>query len=424
MKRISLLPVVLALCLVIGWPLVGRAAGSGATTTPDHLTLTWTGDAATTMTITWRTVAGITSGYVQYEAGIGLTGSALQAQAIGRPFTTDLGPARLFSVTLAELTPNTRYAYRVGDGEHWSSTHTFLTADPQASTVKFLVFSDSQSVAGGSAPYGQWRTTLRQAFMTHPDARFFIGVGDLVDTGQSGAHWNAWFAAAAGVIDTIPILPVVGNHETYPVIKGGTGVPTYYNAQFRLPQNGPKELKNQAYSVDYGPLHFVMLDSQYGEQKRAGDLLALQRRWLDADLRATNATWKIASFHKGPYGLKGSSAQTALRKSWCPVLEQRHVDLVFSAHDHGVARTAPLKNGVAMPTPSAGTVYVTTGRSGTKTYHNIAPLPVHRFFYNPLDQPNYLVVEATATTLNVQAVKQDGTLIDAFTIDKVNNLCE
>ena len=212
MRRIS---AVLALLIAFSAvPLtIGQTPVSTATATPDHITLTWTGDPSTTMTVTWRTDATVQSGLVQYKQGKELTGEILKAEAQAGEFKTDLGTSWIFTATLTNLHPNTEYAYRVGQGDHWSETHSFKTADPNAKSFKFLVFGDSQSPATGEDPYGIWRDTVHNAFKANPDAAFMVNVGDLVDFGQEEAHWNGWFAASKGVIDTIPIMAVAGNHE-------------------------------------------------------------------------------------------------------------------------------------------------------------------------------------------------------------------
>ena len=89
-------------------------------------------------------------------------------------------------------------------------------------------------------------------------------------------------------------MPVTGNHETY----GFASIhhPIFWNAQFNLPQNGPDGFKNQVYSYDLGPVHFVVLDSQDEEQQMYGDILAPQTSWLAKDLAASKATWKFAFF--------------------------------------------------------------------------------------------------------------------------------
>ena len=397
-------------------PSTGQTPESTATPNPDHVTLTWTGDPATTMTVTWRTDATVSSGFIQYQEGSGVGNSAAKMESRAREFKTDLGTTLLFTATLTGLSPDTQYSYRVGSGARWSETHNFTTADPEADTFKFLVFGDSQSPVTGNDPYGRWRETIRNAFKANPDAAFFVNVGDLVDFGQLETHWNAWFAAAEGVIDTIPAMPVPGNHESYG--SRDTWRPEFYTTQFPLPMNGPFGLKKQAYSYDFGPVHIVTLDSQGHEQMRYGDILSIQQSWLESDLTTSLENWKIAFFHRSPYGVKLKRDEEEVRNAFCPILEKHHVDLVFSAHDHGIKRTYPIKDGIAMKDPSEGTIYYVTGRSGDKTYEDIEEKEHSAFFYAPMEKPNYFVVEGTDQKITVKTVLQDGTVIDTLTLDK------
>jgi len=384
----------------------GQAPGSGATNIPDHITLTWTADPATTMTVTWRTALTVTSGIVQFQEGERLSKEARQAKADVYEFAADIGPSKLWSATLVNLKPRHKYSYRVGDGEHWSEMLSFSTADPKTRNFKFLIFGDSQSPLTGDPPYNLWRNTIHDAYNANPDAKFIVNVGDLVDYGQRGAHWNAWFAAARGVIDRIPEMPVSGNHESFG--SRDTSKPEYWVSQFILPLNGPEGLKEQAYSYDYGPVHFVVLDSQQEEQKKYGDILTVQRAWLEADLAASKAPWKIVFFHRPPYGNMAKRTNDDIKAAFCPILEKHQVDLVFNAHDHSVARTHPIN----------GTIYYVSGRSGGKTYPNLKKMDWNAFFYDPQDQPMYFVVEVKDKHISVTTIKQDGTIIDTLSLDR------
>ena len=417
LKRITTLAALLVVfALTCPALTLAQTAGSGATAVPDHVALTWTGSPATTMTITWRTDTTVTTGIVEYAKGSKLTGPTHRANATCSNFSTDLGETRHFATTLTDLSPHANYSYRVGDGDHWSTTHSFSTADPRSSAVKFLVFGYSQSVP----PYSTWQTTVHNAYNANRDAKFMVNVGDLVDVGQSGAHWNAWFAAAAGVIDTIPEMPVIGNNET--TGKKGERKPEYWLAQFTLPQNGPAGTKGHAYSYDYGPVHITVLDSQQAEEKQYGDIFGPQKSWLDADLKASKATWKLVFFHKAPYELHATRKSRDVKETFCPVLESNHADLVFNGHDHGVGRTFPIKDGEIKDKPSRGTVYYVVGRSGSKYYKDLEKKTWDAFLYNPTDQPNYLVVNIVGAKLTIRAVKQDGTLIGDFFIDKSKDI--
>jgi len=422
MKKISRIRTIVLLSMIALLPQLSWLAptDTGATAIPDHVALTWTGDPATTMTITWRTDSSVTSGIVQYQKGGQLSKKALQVSAASRDFITDLGATRLFTCTLNNLSPNSGYAYRVGDGERWSDQASFSTARKNTRDFKFLVFGDSQSAVGVADPYGLWRKTLHNAYQANPDAKFMVNVGDLVDYGQMGVHWNAWFAAAKGVVDRIPEMPVSGNHEHF----GSRDMtrPFYWAAQWVLPQNGPEGLKGQAYSFDYGPAHFVVLDSQAEEQKSHGDILALQKPWLEADLAASKAKWKIVLFHKPPYTIYPKRNNDDIKAAFCPIMEKYSVDLVFNAHDHGIARTYPIRSGALMKRPSEGVIYYIAGSSGGKTYKAVQKMGYNSMFHNPVEQPNYFAVEVKEKKITIKTILQDGTLFDEFFIDKQRDI--
>lgn len=408
--------VIFVVSLMLATPeAVFSAAALGATAAPDHLTLTWANDPGTTQTITWRTDPGTTEGQVQYiEQTKALTWPRIvQTCSAGMDsLTTNLGTMNIHSVTLTGLKPDTRYLFRVGSDNGWSETHSFTTAPVDVRRFKFLVFGDAQSVN-----YDVWRTTLHEAYRANRDAAFIANVGDLVDVGQDYSQWNAWFDAAEGVIDGIPEMPVTGNHEYYGPERRRS-MPVFFTAQFKLPGNGPDGLKGQVYSFDYGDVHFSMLDSQVyeGEQYVPG-MLDRQKEWLQKDLEKTNKKWKIVFFHRSPYNNKIGRSDDAVRAAFVPVLDKYHVQVVFTAHDHVYARTYPIQNGIVGRSSAQGTVYVATGRSGSKTYADTEAKNWDEFFYSPADEPNYITVEVADNSLTIKAFKQSGGLIDAWRIN-------
>ena len=387
-----------------------------ATLQPDHITLSWVQDTRTTQTITWRTNSEPLEGWVRYFE-MGPKNPATPARYLVKADTAQMdtqeGPLKIHSATLVGLKPGVRYGYQVGGGDFWSEEFSFVTAPARAGDFDFLVFGDSQSI-----DYNVWRVTLQNAFQAEPAAVFFINVGDLVDVGQDYGEWEKWFAGASGIVEKYPVMPVVGNHETYSPDRRFS-LPVFFTAQFRLPENGPDELKRQVYSFDYGDVHFVILDSQEGEEGRfVPDMLAKQKSWLENDLAATDKTWKIVFMHRPLYGNKPNGINENLRGAFAEAFAQYGVDLVFTAHDHVNARTWPLDGSGNAVSPEQGTVFVAAGRSGTKTYDNVAKKEWNEFFRNPTDEPDYLTVRLQGRVLQVQSRTQSGEVIDEWKIDK------
>lgn len=390
----------------------------GTAIAADHITLTWAGDPQTTQTITWKSSVTHVAEQVQYATAADAKSFPLNAKsslAGVEELSTNLGNISIYSVTLTGLRPGTRYIYRSGDGTNWSEPHTFVTAAPNSPEFKFLVFGDSQSIN-----YDTWRGTIHQAYQANPEAVFFINVGDLVDVGQDYAQWKGWFDAAQGVVDTIPVMPVTGNHENY-TPERRFSMPVLFTAQLKLPLNGPEGLQGQVYSFDYGDVHFAMLDSQEGEEGRfVPAMLTVQKAWLENDLATTNKKWKVVVLHRSPYNNKENGTNENIRAAFVPILDKYHTDIVFTGHDHVYGHTYPLYGGAVVDSSAKGTIYVATGRSGTKTYSDSLSKGWNEFFYNPLDEPNYITVEVRGNIMTVKAFKQSGMLIDDWTINKKN----
>jgi len=147
------------------------------------------------------------------------------------------------------------------------------------------------------------------------------------------------------------LVAVIGNHEV-----AGSGGSGEFLAHFHQPGSGLSDLAGTCFSFDYGPAHFTVLNSEFG--------IPEQREWLRRDLAATGQRWKIAFFHRGPYGSIYDSE--AVRTGWVPVFDEFGVDLVLSGHDHVYLRST-LRNH-AKAEPGCGTVYVTAGSTGPKFY--------------------------------------------------------
>lgn len=376
--------------------------------TPHYITQTITTNSKTTRTIAWQTTPSEVIQKIEYKE-INQT-DALSLPANSQKLTTNAEAMTIHSVTLTDLSPSTIYTYRVGSDNNWSPWQQFTTEDIDPSTFKAIIFGDSQS-----SDYTVWKQTAQTAWSKNMDAEFFMNLGDLVDIGSHYDQWKSWFDGAGDMIATIPVAPISGNHENY--LPGGTYSPAFlYLELFNLPMNGPDDLKGQAYSFDYGNVHFVVLDSQIEELLQfQPDLITKQKAWLDKNLQTTSKPWKIILMHRSLFSYPDVENLNELGQAFIPIFDKYKVDLVFTAHIHSYGRTSPLFDGKPA---KEGTIYISTGRSGNIAWSESLQKPFEVVFDSALDQPNYLTLEVNEDTLKVTSLKQDGTLIDTFEMKK------
>lgn len=71
-------------------------------------------------------------------------------------------------------------------------------------------------------------------------------------------------------------------------------------------------------------------------------------KWLEEQLKKSNARWKIVVLHHPLYSIKGSMNNLFQRTMFNPLVEEYGVDLVLQGHEHAYARmTAHGENGEA-----------------------------------------------------------------------------
>ena len=108
----------------------------GSTEQPDHIMLSIKGDAATSMTVTWRTCTDIKEGYVLYrEDG---SSEVMRADAATDVFKSDIDISNMFWADLTGLKPDTKYLYTCGSDNHRSEEFYFSTAPEKPPKFKLL----------------------------------------------------------------------------------------------------------------------------------------------------------------------------------------------------------------------------------------------------------------------------------------------
>jgi len=187
---------------------------------PDRIVLNWSDDPATTLSVTWRTDAGVTGSVAQValaraEPSFYTEAETIDADTERLELTTENGDsltAQYHSATFRGLQPDTTYAYRVGDGERWSEWFHARTAARGAAPLSFLYVGDAQNNVRS-----HWSRAIRAAYRLAPDAHFAIHAGDLVDNAHRNVEWGEWHEAGGFIHSMLPSVPVTGNHEYDPL---------------------------------------------------------------------------------------------------------------------------------------------------------------------------------------------------------------
>ena len=370
-------------------------------------------DNAKSRTIMWQSEVTENGAFVEYR--VKGTEQISSESATNEQFTDDKITTYLHAVTLNNLTPNTKYEYRVGYGDKRSEWHDLTTAG--TGQFKALIFPDSQS-----NDYRGWEKLAQSAGKANQDAAFFINMGDLVDNGEDHTQWRAWFNSLQGMIDKIPVAPLLGNHETYD-LNWKVRMPTAYLNLFSLPGNGSEERKNQYYSFDYGDVHFIVLNTQMAEMDEfQPGLLEAETEWFKNDITKTDKKWKVVLMHKDVlvYGFKNRTDRQAgisdIGSAFMPLFDQYGVDAVLTAHLHTYRNRGKIYN---FERDTRGPLYILTGVAGNVRYPDLwANHPLDVTIAPQPETDNYMTLVATGNTLRFEAFLPDGKQIDKVEIKK------
>jgi len=305
--------------------------------------------------------------------------------------------------TLTGLAPDKNYFYSVGGMV--SPEQEFRTAPnsnktPSDGNTHILIVGDSGTQTesdhvGEAARALAGYETYSAANGSEP-VDMFLALGDNAYVAGTDVQWQtAFFEIYPQILKSAFTLPTIGNHEmgygplplcavapsptcnptrvvpfagvsTSPdpasydgngnLQPDGTGMP-YFDI-FSLPATGesggvPSGTEHY-YSVNYGNVHVVSLDSQLSARDPVQR--AAMKEWLIADLAVNDRDWTVVIFHHPPYS-KGTNhdsdtanqrlgidqPQWDMRNEFTPVFEMYGVDVVYNGHSHSYERSYYLR---------------------------------------------------------------------------------
>ena len=329
-------------------------------------------DMATQMQISWQSKTTITNLKVEYTTSSDQDfNSSTTINGEYRSFTRKNNepfegtiyvgfdtPRYVWNVLLTNLSPNTKYIYRITDGTKvYSGVYKFETGSLSDDEFSFLFITDPQYYDEDGA---QIFNKFVERHITNDDIKFTLITGDISDKGGNSSYWDMFYTKSS--IQKIPFAATVGNHDYYDSKTTRTDN-FIFNHFFYNPQIGPEHVKGSSYYFVYNNALFIMLDSEekYNTEE--------QKQWVRDVCASVDCSYIIVGCHKSAYaaGPYVSLGKTFI-KEWGPVFDDCQVDIVLSGHDHVFTRTKNLINNEVTTEKYKGTVYIEGGAAGPKYY--------------------------------------------------------
>jgi hypothetical protein len=353
---------------------------------------------------------GQTSAIVAFRTGVSCTPLVRYGMGtdVSRIATASAAGWR-HAVRLTGLTPGRTHSYVVEACGSVTGVRQFRAANPPTTTsLRFTAMGDF-----GTGGLKQQQVLSR---LGQPG-----GAGELLLTLGDNAYMSGteqelqdrMFTPMAALLRQVPLFPSPGNHEYQ------TNQAQPYLDNFYLPANNPAGTERY-YSFDWGPVHFVALDSNCATGLASADrcTLAAQKSWVAQDLAASRQPWKVVYFHHPLWSSGGHGSEVAMRGHFAPLFEQHGVDLVLMGHDHNYERSKPMRGDGMAPEGTRGITYVVVGSGGADLKQFLHRAPPEWTAYRNNTDMGYLEVSVSGGTLTGRFLTPTGTVPDSFTLTK------
>ncbi len=364
-------------------PAAARPAATGGT--PEQIHLTWGGDPAEGVVISWASPGPAVHPRVHVRPA-GESGARRRTvPAELRAYTDGINGETVWTyhAAISELRPGSTYSYAVtadNDASAQPFSATFRTAPRGRAAFRFTSFGDL------ATPNTQWVLSYGQsayavAAVESFQPLFHLLNGDLCYADLNPAVqpevWRDFGNNNQASAANRPWMPCPGNHETE--FNNGPQGFTSYLTRYTLPDNHAPGFRGRWYSFRVGSVLFVSLDADDVVYQDAGAFVAgpspltpapatgnpaiqpgtslyirgysrgAQTAWLERTLAAaradTSIDWIVAQMHQiaASSSATGNGSDLGIREAWLPLFDRYEVDLVLTGHDHDYERSFPVR---------------------------------------------------------------------------------
>lgn len=381
------------------------------------------GEDETKMNLTWYANTN-TSGTVQLAKAGAMINGEFPSQFTTVEATNNQANDKGFyynQATLANLEENTKYVYRVVNGDQVSKIYDFTTKDFDGS-YNFIFASDPQIGASGSASKDTegWDKTLSDSINKF-NPNFILSAGDQVNTASDENQYSGYLDHEE--LTSVPQATTIGNHDSSS---------NAYTQHFNLPNETAKG--ETAAGTDYW---YVYNNTLFMNINTNNTSTAEHKAFMKEAIKENqDVRWKVVVFHHSVYSVASHSVESSIlkrREELTPVFDDLGIDVVLMGHDHVYVRSNMMKGmkvsqetkDLTSVTDPEGILYLTANSASGSKYYDIKT-NISTDFVAKMDQSkqrsisNIEVSENSfkVTTYLYNSNDNQWSTLDEFTINK------
>lgn len=340
-------------------------------------------------------------------------------------------------VNIKNLKPNTKYMYRVYNGNGKKSQVFEFTTQPKGDFT-FVLAGDPQIGAGKFyADRDKWEKALGTIKKQVPQMSFLYSLGDQINeyTSKSELEYSGYIERenAKG----ITFATLIGNHDSQA---------NSYSQHFALPNvqaEGATEAGSNYYFV-YNNTLFIQLNSN---NMNTAEHKATIEKAIEMT-KNQNIKWKVVGFHHAIYSAATHANDDDIikrRAEYPALMKQYGIDLIVAGHDHVYTRSRMMDGGLAIESernftdkskeegkvPSKyvnpkGQLYLTANSASGSKHYDLVEFKDYMAVRDQHYKPNFTEVKVTdksivATTYETDSLKVvDQVEIEKSTANKTN----
>lgn len=381
------------------------------------------GEDETKMNLTWYANTN-TSGTVQLAKAGAIINGEFPSQFTTVEATNNQANDKGFyynQATLANLEENTKYVYRVVNGDQVSKIYDFTTKDFDGS-YNFIFAGDPQIGASGSASKDTegWDKTLSDSINKF-NPNFILSAGDQVNTASDENQYSGYLDHEE--LTSVPQATTIGNHDSSS---------NAYTQHFNLPNETAKG--ETAAGTDYW---YVYNNTLFMNINTNNTSTAEHKAFMKEAIKENqDVRWKVVVFHHSVYSVASHSVESSIlkrREELTPVFDDLGIDVVLMGHDHVYVRSNMMKGmkvsqetkDLTSVTDPEGILYLTANSASGSKYYDIKT-NISTDFVAKMDQSkqrsisNIEVSENSfkVTTYLYNSNDNQWSTLDEFTINK------